>query len=368
MIMAEQLTKLTPREVESRNQLKKNKPLVYEKVVKFDEKFKNGESFAIIQLQYNYICNFKCQHCSISDFQYKKRDRNLSVADVREMACQADEMGLAHIDITGGEPLLFKDMDQLVEAIDPSKFYLQSDTSGWFMTDEKARHLKSIGIDKIQLSLDSLSAEEHDAFRRQPGSHARAIKSIDSIQKAGLSMHIATVVTHQRVRSEEFIQFLEFFKNRGVPISVVWPKPVGEWAGNFDDLITPEDLVYFNELRKEYHIFDHLTPGYGLNIGCLAVKRMISITQYGDVLPCPWMYFSLGNIFNEPLKDIVDRGMQYFGEHESTCLVSCNRDFINNYVAKTYGRNVPVPIKEIIPVDWRSNLSEKTGVAPLVCG
>jgi MoaA/NifB/PqqE/SkfB family radical SAM enzyme len=351
--MSSGVSKLTPREEKSRNQLKLHKPLVYDKVIKFDEKLRNGESIAIIQLQYNYVCNFRCKHCSISDFQFKKKARSLTIADVRELSRQADEMGLAHIDITGGEPLMFKDMDQLVEALDPSKFYIQSDTNGWLMTDERARHLKSIGIDKIQLSLDSLSAEEHDAFRRRPGSHARALRAIDSIQKAGLNMHISTVVTHQRARSDEFIQFLDFAKSKGVAVSVVWPKPVGEWAGNYDVLITAEDMEYVAELGNEYHLYDHLTPAYGLDIGCLAVKRMISITQYGDVLPCIWMYFSLGNIFNEPLKDIVQRGMQYFEKHEKKCLVSNDREFIGKYIAKTYGRELPVPIEEIMPVDWR---------------
>jgi len=349
--MSDKTSKLTPIEIDKRNRLKAHKPLVYDKVIKFDEKLKNGESIAIIQLQYNYICNFKCQHCSISVFQHKKNARSLTIADVRDLSRQADEMGLAHIDITGGEPLLFRDLDLLVEAIDPAKFYIQCDTNGWLMTDERAKHLKSIGVDKIQLSIDSLSAEDHDAFRRRLGSYERALRAIDSIKKAGLNMQIATVVTHQRLRSEEFIKFLEFAKSKEVAVSVCWPKPVGEWAGNFDVLITPEDIAYLDRLRSKYHVYEHLTPAYGLNIGCIAVKRMISITQFGDVLPCPWMYFSLGNIFEEPLKDIVQRGMRYFREHKSTCRVSCDREFINKYVAKTYGKEVPVPIEEIMPLE-----------------
>lgn len=345
---------LTPAESEKRNRLKIEKPRIYEKVMKFDEKFRKGESIAIIQLHYNYICNFNCQHCSISSFRHKKNAKALTVADVWELSRQADEMGLAHIDITGGEPLLFPDLDQLVEAINPAKFYIQVDTNGWLMTDEKAKHLKSIGVDKIQLSLDSLSAKEHDAFRQRPGSHERALRAIDSIQKAGLNAQISTVVTRQRLKSEEFIKFLEFAKSKGVAVSVCWPKPVGAWEGKFDGLINKKDREYFRELGKQYNVYDHLTPAYGLDIGCIAVKRMISITQFGDVLPCPWMYFSLGNIFNEPLRDIVQRGMRYFGKHENKCL-SSDSEFANKYIAKTYGKELPVPIEEIMPLDWRNS-------------
>jgi len=323
--------------------------------MKYDEKFRNGESFAIIQFQYDYTCNFHCRHCSISNFRQKRGARSFTIDDVRELSRQADELGLGHIDVTGGEPLMFPDLDQLIEALDPAKFYLQSDTNGWLMTYERAKHLKSIGVDKIQLSIDNLLPDGHDEFRRRPGSHERALRAIDSIQKAGLNLQIATVVTHQRARSEEFIQFLEFAKRKGAAVSVVWPKPVGEWAGNFDVLVTLEDIAYVAGLRQKYNVYDHLTPIYGLDIGCIAVKRMVSITKFGDVMPCPWMYFSLGNFFKEPLKDILQRGMRYFGKHKSTCLVSNDREFVSKYVAKTYGKELPVPIEEIMPLDWSNS-------------
>jgi len=343
------MTPLTLVEIEKRNKLKINKPLVYDKVIKYDEKLNNGESIAIIQFQYDYRCNFNCRHCSVSSFRHRRGSRSFTIADVEELSHQADELGLGHIDVTGGEPLVFPDFDQLIEAIDPSKFYLQVDTNGWLMTDEKAKHLKSIGVDKIQLSLDSLVAEEHDDFRRRKGSHTRALHSIDSIQNAELNLQVATVVTHQRARSEEFIQFLEFAKSRGVAVSVIWPKLVGEWEGKFDIAITPEDIAYIHGLRSKYDVYDHLTPVHGQNLGCIAVKRMISITKFGDVMPCIWMYFSLGNFFNEPLKDMLQRGMKYFGKYQSKCLASESKEFIEKYIAKTYGKELLVPIEEIMP-------------------
>lgn len=346
--MSDQNHNLTSAELESRNRLKENKPLVYEKIIKYKEKFDRGESIAIVQFQYDYTCNFHCQHCSISSFQHKKNSRSFTIPDVRELSRQLDGMGLARIDVTGGEPLVFPDLDQVIEAIDPSKFYIQCDSNGWLMTDEKAQHLKDIGIDKVQLSIDSLLPQEHDDFRRRSGSHERVLRAIDSIKKAGLGLHIATVVTHQRIKSDEFIQFLEFTKSKGVPVSVVWPKLVGEWEGRLDLLITQDDIDYLAKLRQKYDVFEHLTPGYGIDAGCLAVKRMISITKYGDVMPCPWMYFSLGNFFKEPLKNIIERGMKYFGKRCNTCLVSNDRNFIEKYVIKTYGKELPVPIEEII--------------------
>ncbi|WP_460177315.1 radical SAM/SPASM domain-containing protein [Thermodesulfovibrio hydrogeniphilus] len=359
--------KVREEENEKRNKLKKEKPYVYEKVMKFEEKIKRGESIAILQFQYDYKCNFHCQHCDITRLRRKKGERHFTPEDVKELFRQADEMGLAHIVITGGEPLVFPDFDDIVKAIDPEKFYITSDTNGWFLDEKRAKHLKSIGVDKIQLSLDSLSAEEHDSFRRRKGSHERCLKAIEAAQNAGLNIIVQTVVTKQRVRSQEFIEFLEFLNGMGVGVFVTYAKPVGEWEGKFDVLITREDMDYVRELEKKYNVFTHLTPGYGLDLGCIAVKRMVSVTKYGDIMPCPYIHCSLGNFFKEPLRDIIERGLniRFFGKYTDTCLVAEDRNFINNYLKKTYGRPLPVPYNEVFTEKDFIEKSERQLCRPL---
>lgn len=348
--MSDQPAPLTSSENEKRNRLKQEKPLAYEKIMKYDEKVKRGESIAILQFQYDYTCNFRCQHCSVKRFQGKKEGRCFTPDDVKELSRQADAMGLAHIVITGGEPLVFPDFDEIVAAIDPKKFYITSDTNGWFLDDARAEHLKSIGVDKIQLSLDSLDAGEHDDFRRKHGSHERALRAIDATQKAGLNIIVQTVVPKPRVRSQEFLDFVKFLNGRGIGVFITYAKPVGAWEGKFDMLIDQADMDYIREMEKKYDVFTHLTPSYGLNLGCIAVKRMVSITKYGDVMPCPYIHVSLGNFFQEPLKDIIERGMKikFFGNHVDTCLIAEDRDFIQNYVAgKIYGKPLPVPYDQV---------------------
>lgn len=351
--MSDEQKQLNSAEQDKRNQLKQEKPRVYEKIMNFDEKIKKGESVAIIQFQYNYKCNFKCDHCSVKKFQVAKKGRTFKIEDVKELSRQADEMGLANIVITGGEPLVFSDFEEVVKAIDPQKFYITSDSNGWHLDDEKAKWLKKIGVDKIQLSLDSLDAKEHDDFRKSPGSHERAIKAIDAALNAGLNIILSTVVTKQRVRTQEFIDYLEFAKEKGVGVFVTYAKPVGSWEGNFDVLVDRDDMDYMRDLEKKYNVFTHLTPSYGHDFGCIAVKRMISVTKYGDVMPCPYIHTSLGNVFEEPLKDIVERGMKikHFGEYTDTCLIAEDRDFINKYATKMYDKPLPVPYKEVFEDD-----------------
>ncbi len=344
-----------------RDFLKHHKPKVYEKVLRFNDKLARGEGVPILQFQYNYQCNLRCRHCSIEKFHMKRKDeresgrRYFQMDDVRELSRQADEMGLSTIVITGGEPLSFKDFDDLVAAIDPEKFWIVSDSNGWFLDEERARHLKSIGVDKIQLSLDGADPDTHDSFRRQEGSWQRAINAVKACHKAGLHLILSTVVWKDRPKSKEFHEFLEMAKDLGVGTYVTYAKPTGAYEGRYDQLVTPEDTDYIKTLEQKYDVFTHMTPSYGMDIGCIAVKRILPITRYGDVLPCPYIPISLGNFFEESLKEIVDRGLNlkwFDPKVKMPCICGEDRYFIDKVMSKTWG-NVQVPVRysEIFTVD-----------------
>lgn len=346
---------MKPCELDKRNMLQQTKPHVYEKVMKLADNIKNGIGMPIIQFQYNYGCNFTCEHCCINKMQRKqysgKEPRHFTIPDVRNLAKEADAIGLPTFVITGGEPLLFKDFDQLVEAIDPSKFWLVSDSNGWLLDYQMASHLKSIGIDKIQLSVDGANSVTHDAFRRKEGSWKQCILATEACQMAGLDIIWQTCVWKGRPFTQEFIDLLELGKRMDVGIFIIYIKPIGQYEQRYDQLVTLEDDVEIERLRQIYNIFTHWTPSYDMDIGCIAVKRMVSITRYGDVMPCPFMHISLGNVFEEHLKDIIARGMsiKWFGKNmKGPCWIGLDRDFTDKILSQTYGDvDLPIPYHKV---------------------
>ncbi len=346
-------------EAGKRNLLRNQKPHVYEKVMKFDEKVRRGESIAIIQLQYNYACNMTCLHCSIKGLQGQRNGsrRKMNPEALADLARQADELGLARFEINGGEPFVNADYDEIVKAIDPQKFYINSVTNGWLLDDDRAGHLKDLGVDRIQVSVDSLDAAAHDAFRQKSGAHARALRAVEASRKAGLAVFVSTVVTRQRLHSEEFLQFIRYFNDRDIGVFLTFAKPVGAWQGKYDMLVGREDLDYVKELESKHKIFSHLTPSYGLDLGCTAVKGMVCVTQYGDVMPCQYIFVSLGNIFQEPLRDIIQRGLniKWFGEHVDVCSIANDRHFIDKYIAgRVNNRAQPVPCADVFTEEDRT--------------
>ena len=67
-----------------------------------------------------------------------KEDRpQMTIDDNKNISIQADELGISRFVITGGEPLVMRDFDKVVEAIDPEKHYVITDTNGWFLDEKK---------------------------------------------------------------------------------------------------------------------------------------------------------------------------------------------------------------------------------------
>ena len=137
-----------------RKDLQEKKPLVYKKIIKIADRLKNGEFLPLIAIAYDTVCNLKCKHCCIENMNYEAPV--LTIEHVRELANQADELGIAQMNLAGGEPLMFKEFDQLIKAINPNKFYIGLDTNGLLINEKTARHLKEIGVDKVKVSIESI--------------------------------------------------------------------------------------------------------------------------------------------------------------------------------------------------------------------
>jgi MoaA/NifB/PqqE/SkfB family radical SAM enzyme len=279
-------------------------------------------------------------------FKIEDARRKIDLADIREFSRQADELGLARFVITGGEPLVMKDFDEVVAAIDPEKHYVIADTNGWFLDDKRAKHLKEIGVEKVQLSLDSFIEQDHDNFRNKPGSYKRVMRAIDASLDAGLNLLLSTVLVKGRAKTDEFLDMCKFATEKGVGLYVSYAKPTGSCSDHPEFVIDKEDADILRELEKDYNVFTHMTPTYGSYKGCITVKGIITVTSTFEVTPCPYIDFSLGNLRETPLKEILARGMRnpWLGPYRPDCLIGEDPKFIKIHMEKTKGvTHLPVP-------------------------
>jgi hypothetical protein len=259
--------------------------------------------------------------------------------------------------ITGGEPLVMRDFDQVVEAIDPDKHYVITDTNGWFLDNKKAKHLKSIGVEKVQLSLDSMIEEEHDAFREKKHSYSRVMRAIDATLDEGLNLLVSTVLVKGRADTKEFREMCNFCDDRGVGLYVSYAKPTGSATDHPEFVIEKRDADVIRELEKKHKVFTHMTPSYGSFKGCITVKGIITITNTMEITPCPYIDFSIGNLRQDPLKKILDRGMNnpWIGPHRPDCLIGEDPKFIKIHQEKTKDA-------KLLPLSWGEGFTDTDDV------
>ena len=357
MMYAENLAEsnLTPAEQAKREGLKATKPYVAQKLANIAAMEERGEISPIIRLEKSYLCNFQCTHCSAEYYMDRHKKKVFKIEDsrakididfVRRLSQEADELGLARFVITGGEPLVMKDFDEVVAAIDPDKHYIITDTNGWFLDDARAKHLKAIGVEKVQLSLDSMIEKDHDNFRNKPGSYKRVLRAVDAALGAGLNLLLSTVLVKGRVKTQEFIDMCEYATQKGVGLYVSYAKPTGSCSDHPEFVIEKEDADILRDLEKQYSVFTHMTPTYGSFKGCITVKGIITVTSTGEITPCPYIDMSLGNMRQTSLKEILARGMRnpWLGPYRPDCLIGEDPKFIQFHAKRTTGyTHLPVP-------------------------
>ncbi|MDD5772148.1 MAG: radical SAM protein [bacterium] len=343
------------KEVENlrREKLKREKPLVFEKIMRFPEKVARGESVTMIDLCYDYRCNMHCAHCS--NLSLAKKKKVLTIESLKDLSRQADEMGLAQFTISGGEPLTFPDIDDVISALNPEKFHLAMSTNGLLLDKSRAEHLKKIGLDKVKISLDSIDEKIYQQTRGKNEGYKKAIEALFIAREAGLQVNIQTVISHQTCRTPATKQIAEFCQKNLFNFDIMIAKAVGRWEGKEEVLLDEQDVNYLIELKKEYPMLQwDMLPSYGEERGgCACIIKNSHITKYGDFLPCGFIHISMGNIFEEPLKDIIERSfkIKFFHKRNPVCLAGLDRNFIKNYMSKFYGKPLPISWKEAFSAD-----------------
>ena len=204
---------LTQSQTEERAKLKRRWPRPYEKQQQFDANAVNGVISPILRLCWDFLCNFHCEHCCAEHYMdrhikkltgQKEQRHELTLEDVREISRQADECGIYRFVLTGGEPTVWKDLFQVIEAVDPVKHLVILDSNAYLLDEELTNRLAAAGVYKMQISLDSFVEAEHDTFRSKPGSYKRVMRAIEAVKKTDMKLMLSTCLVRGRASTQEF--------------------------------------------------------------------------------------------------------------------------------------------------------------------
>jgi MoaA/NifB/PqqE/SkfB family radical SAM enzyme len=310
-----------------------------------------------IDMNLNNACNLRCQHCFTNSPKGEHAKDRLSLEKIAEIADQAHELGIFEWDLQGGELLLQPEfLFETLRAIKTHRFYMYVTTNGFFMTQEIADTLASLGVNRVSVSIDSIDPEVHDKFRGRKDSWRRAINALEMVQNAGMHPYLNITVGHYNAKSDDVKALLDLSKEKRYTTLVNVATPSGMWQKLSEIMVDDEDKAHLIQMRKEYkNIMRNLWNPFDMDregvIGCNTVNRLY-ITPLGDVLPCPYVHIKIGNIFESSLKEISENGfrMKKFRENSPLCLAGEDKDFVEKYMMKD-GTSIfkPVLAEEIFP-------------------
>lgn len=294
-------------------------------------------------------CNLDCEHCFAVNFKKIKRPR-LQIKDYRRVMREANKLGAVNFSFQGGEPLLYPHLEELIKAATPYKNIISITTNGTLLTPQRAKKLKKIGVDIFTISLDSLDPGKHDSFRNKEGTFAKTIQGIQAALDSGTHVTIGTVISHRNIREKNLERLFEWACKKKVILCVALAVPAGNWKDQGDILMTEDDMDYFFQLKRKYpYVRIDFEANY-VKWGCGAIKEILYITPFGDVLPCPFIHISFGNTFDLSLAEIRSEGLKntYFKSYWQKCLCATDKDFINKYIMNlNEKKEIPVGFKEV---------------------
>ncbi|MEW6746486.1 MAG: radical SAM protein [Planctomycetota bacterium] len=250
-----------------------------------------------LEFAVTWICNMHCEFCYAEDLMYsRKRPPNISVDLFADVLRQAHALGLIHVNITGGEPMVRKDILEVVRAV-PKDVVASMVVNSTLLNKEKLEALKAAGLSTVQMSYGQ-NYDKH--FKIELARHAIRIGlgvtlSIVNI-KAERKWVLEALEMAPREGFSVLFNYPMRYKNEGLDSEVYWKY-------RYEPYVREDNLFWSGKDR------------------CPAGTTKIYVTNDGDVMTCDRIHGSFGNITKEPLEPIWRRMYARFKDMKTFCLL-----------------------------------------------
>jgi cyclic pyranopterin phosphate synthase len=193
-------------------------------------------------------CNFRCVYCMPKDvfgrdYQFMDRRELLSFEELERVARAFVAHGVEKLRITGGEPLLRRDLDSLIARLASLGDLDVTLTTNGALLAKQAAKLRAAGLSRVTVSLDSLDDETFRAMNDVDFPVARVLAGIDAAAAAGLPVKVNTVVK-RGLNEGSILELARFFKGSGHVLRFIEYMDVGATNGwRLDDVVPAAEIV-----------------------------------------------------------------------------------------------------------------------------
>ena len=194
-------------------------------------------------------CNFRCVYCMPKevfgkDFQFLPRAEILSFEEIERLVRVFVGLGVQKVRLTGGEPLVRRNIERLVEMLARvSDLDLTLTTNGSLLAG-KARALRDAGLKRVTVSLDSLDDEVFKSMNDVDFPVARVLEGMDAAEAAGLAPLKVNMVVKRGLNENSILPMARYFRGTGRILRFIEYMDVGSSNGwRLDDVVSAREIV-----------------------------------------------------------------------------------------------------------------------------
>jgi len=281
----------------------------------------SGKPLTYFGVEVTKRCNLRCPHCFTGSTAKTHAGRD--TAELSHLVEQIAEVGGKHIAFSGGEPLLRKDLEKVMDhgrnhGIEGYSLV----TNGFLAHPKRVRSLRKAGLGGVQVSVDGVDARDHCEVRRcSPVAFYRALRAIRLFRESGMVVDVATIIVPLNIeRAPEMVLFCEALGVRSLRYCSFVPT-----GRAVDDAIrrrftsTPEQLDSFLEflrmIKKDKKVSLGILIDHGIGpwqedgtFQCDSGRAVCYISSEGDLYPCPGLIFdrfNVGNVYEKPISELL---------------------------------------------------------------
>lgn len=236
-------------------------------------------------------CNFRCTYCMPKErydenYEFLARDEYLSYPEIERLVCLFSRAGINKVRLTGGEPLLRKNLNRLIrrirniEGIDD----IAMTTNGYLLKDQ-AEDLKEAGLDRVTVSLDSLDDSIYENMNGVDIDTRKTLEGIDKAVEAGLDPIKVNVVVQRYINDDSIMELVDYARHTGNIVRFIEYMDVGtcnQWK--YREVVPSDELK--KRIEQKYslislnkHYRGEVADRYGFADGGGEIGFISSVTQ-----------------------------------------------------------------------------------------
>jgi radical SAM protein with 4Fe4S-binding SPASM domain len=270
-----------------------------------------------VDLALTFRCQNDCVHCYAGG---PHETAELNTQQWKAVVDRLQEVGVFILTFTGGEPTLREDLPELLLYAQNKGMVTGLITNGRRLKDKAyVEGLEKVGLDFVQITLESHVADVHDKMTNAKGSWQETVEGIENA--VGSQIYVSTNTTQSKYNAAGFLETVDFIKSLGVKAfgcnSLIYSGKAGEVSEEFAlSLETLNDLLpkirdraaqlgmkFLWYTPTQYCRLDPVKLGLGVR-SCTAALVNLCVGPNGDVYPCQSYFESLGNLLRDDWKAI----------------------------------------------------------------